>query len=165
MIQTLDHDSVRVRIQAPPEVVYDIVADVTRTPELSPEIVECTWLDGATGAVVGARFKARNKMPHRPTFSNKPVVTVTERGQVFAFARTEPFGGTVVWTYRFEPDDDGTVVIESYEVTKPVSRIGWFIIGGLFGRTDRQADLRAGMEQTLARLRSIAEQHTDAQNG
>ena len=46
---------------------------------------------------------------------------------------------------------------ESYDVTKPVSRIGWFIIGGLFGRADRQSDLRSGMEQTLARLRSLAE--------
>lgn len=158
MIQTLDHDSVSLQIQAPPEAIYDIVADVTRTPELSPEIVECTWLDGATGPVVGARFKARNKMPNRPTFSNKPVVTTADRGKVFSFARTEPFGGTVEWTYRFESQGANTVVTESYDVTKPVSRVGWFIIGGLFGRKDRQKDLRSGMEQTLARLRSIAEQ-------
>ena len=159
MIQTLDHDSVSVRMQAPAAAIYDIVSDVTRTPELSPEIVDCTWLDGATGPVVGARFKARNKMPNRPTFSNKPVVTAAERGRVFSFARTEPFGGTVEWTYRFEPEGDATVVTESYDVTKPVSRIGWFIISGLFGRKDRQTDLRSGMEQTLARLRSLVEQH------
>ena len=34
---------------------------------------------------------------------------------------------------------DGTTVTESYTVTKPVSRIGWFIIGTLFGRKDRRA--------------------------
>ena len=92
MIQTLDHDSVSLRVHAPPEAIYDIVADVTRTPELSPEIVQCVWLDGATGPAVGARFRARNKMPNRPTFSNKPVVTAAERGRVFSFARTEPSG-------------------------------------------------------------------------
>src|SRR5487761_1363794 len=151
MIQTLDHDSVSVRMQAPAAAIYDIVSDVTRTPELSPEIVDCPWLDGATGPVVGARFKARNKMPNRPTISNKPGGTAAERGRVFSFARTEPFGGTVEWMYRFEPEGDATVVTESYDVTKPVSRIGWLIIGGLFGRKDRQTDLRSGMEQTLAR--------------
>ena len=59
MIQDLAHDSVSLHMRAGPEDVYALVADVTRTPEFSPEILECTWLDGATGATVGARFKAR----------------------------------------------------------------------------------------------------------
>src|SRR3954465_11221116 len=128
MIQPLDHDTVSLHIAAPQAAIYALVADVTRTPEFSPEIVECRWLDGATGPAVGARFKGRNKMPNRPTFTNKPVVTVVDPGRTFAFSRTEPFGGTVEWRYEFTPDGDGTIVIESYTVTKPVSRIGWFII-------------------------------------
>ena len=157
MIQELHHDSVTARMRARPEEVYALVADVVRTPEFSPEIVECRWLDGATGAEVGARFKARNKMQNRPTFSNKPVVTVVEPGRAFAFSRTEPFGGTVEWRYDFAADGDGTLVTESYTVTKPVSPFGWFIIGTLFGRKDRIHDLRTGMEQTLERLRQVAE--------
>jgi uncharacterized protein YndB with AHSA1/START domain len=160
-VQTLDHDSVTIHIDAPPEAVYALVADVTRTPEFSPEVSKCTWLDGATGPAVGARFKAVNQMPRRPAFSNKPVVTVVEPGRAFAFARTEPFGGTVEWSYRFEPEGTGTKVTESYEVTKPVSRIGWFIIGGLFGRKDRRADLRSGMQRTLERMRAAVEHPTD----
>jgi hypothetical protein len=157
MIQQLDQDTVSLHIAADPDTIYQLVADVTRTPEFSPEIVECRWLNGASGPVVGARFKARNKMPKRPTFSNKPVVTVVEPGKTFAFARTEPFGGTVEWRYDFTPDGDGTLVVESYTVTKPVSRIGWFIIGTLFGRKNRQVDLHKGMTQTLERLRHAAE--------
>ena len=157
MIQQLDHDSVSMHMHARPEDVYALVADVTRTPEFSPEILECTWLDGATGPVVGARFKARNKVPNRPAWHNKPVVTVVEPGRTFAFARTELFAGTVEWTYRFEPDGDGTLVTESYEVTKKLSPVGWFIIGVLFNRKDRRTDLHAGMEQTLQRLRAVAE--------
>jgi hypothetical protein len=162
MIQQLDHDTVSLRIAAHPDTIYQLVADVTRTPEFSPEIVECHWLEGATGPKVGARFKARNKMPNRPTFANKPVVTLVEPGNTFAFARTEPFGGTVEWRYEFKPDGDGTLVTESYTVTKPVSRIGWFIIGTLFGRKDRQSDLRKGMTQTLERLRHAAERQPAA---
>jgi uncharacterized protein YndB with AHSA1/START domain len=157
MIQQLDHDSVRRHIAAAPEAIYQLVADVTRTPEFSPEIIECRWLDGATGPAVGARFKARNKMPNRPAFANKPVVTVVEPGKTFAFARTEPFGGTVEWRYDLAPDGNGTLVTESYTVTKPVSRFGWFIIGTLFARKDRQADLHDGMTKTLDRLRQVAE--------
>jgi uncharacterized protein YndB with AHSA1/START domain len=164
MIQRLDHDSVSAHIAAPPETIYELVADVTRTPEFSPEIIECRWLDGATGPAVGARFKARNKMPNRPALANKPVVTIVEPGKTFAFARTEPFGGTVEWRYDFTRGGDGTVVTESYTVTKPVSRIGWFIIGTLFARKNRQADLHRGMTETLERLRRAAEQQPSATN-
>ena len=160
MTQDLDHDSVSLPMRARPDSIYALVSDVTRTPEFSPEIVECRWLDGATGPAVGARFKARNKMPNRPAFSNKPVVTVADPGRAFAFARTEPFGGTVEWRYDLAPNGDGTIVTESYTVTKPVSRIGWFIIGTLFGRKDRRTDLHRGMEQTLERLRHVAERET-----
>src|SRR5438270_365607 len=157
MIQDLAHDSVSLHMRAGPDDVYALVADVTRTPEFSPEILECRWLDGATGPAVGARFKARNKVANRPAWHNKPVVTVVDPGRQFAFARTEPFGGTVEWNYRFEPDSDGTLVTESYTVTKPLSPVGWFIIGVLFGRKDRHSDLRSGMQHTLERLRDVAE--------
>lgn len=49
-MQTLDHDEVSLHINAVPEQLYDIIADVTRMPDLSPELVRCEWLDGATGA-------------------------------------------------------------------------------------------------------------------
>jgi hypothetical protein len=157
MIQQLDHDSVAVHMRARPEDIYALVADVTRTPEFSPEILSCTWLDGATGPVVGARFKARNKVPNRPGWNNKPVVTVVDPGRQFSFARTEAFAGTVEWTYQFEADGDGTLVTESYAVTRPLSPVGWFIIGVLFARKDRRVDLRVGMEQTLERMRAAVE--------
>jgi uncharacterized protein YndB with AHSA1/START domain len=156
-MQSLDHDSVTAHIDAPPDAVYALVADVTRTPEFSPEILRCTWLDGATEAVVGARFAAVNKVPRRPPWTNKPVVTVVEPGRKFAFARTEKFAGTVDWTYEFEPEGSGTKVTESYLVTRPLTWVGWFLIGVLFNRRDRRSDLRSGMEQTLQRLGAVAE--------
>jgi hypothetical protein len=155
--QTLDHDSVSLHIAAPAADLYALVADVTRMPEFSPEILECHWLDGATGPAVGARFAARNKVPGRPSWVNKPVVTEIVPDKSFAFARTEKFAGTVEWAYTFEPDVSGTMVTESYRVTKPLSPMGWFIIGTLFGRKDRRTDLRAGMDQTLERMRAAAE--------
>jgi hypothetical protein len=53
-MQVLDHDEVSLRIAAAPGDVYDLVADVTRTPEFSPEVLRCKWIGGAEGPAVGA---------------------------------------------------------------------------------------------------------------
>ena len=159
-MQTLDHDHVRVHIDAPPEAVYALVADVTRTPEFSPEIQRCTWLDGAAGPAAGARFEAVNKVSRGPAWKNRPVVIAAQPGREFAFSRTERLSGTLVWRYQLEPDGSGTRLTESYEVTRPISRLGWFIIGRLFGWHDRRTELHAGMQQTLERIRETAERDT-----
>lgn len=156
MAQPLSTDSVSRSIEASPEALYAIIADVTRTPELSPEIKRCVWLDGATEAAVGARFKAWNNVGRGPSWFNKPVITVAEPGREIAWERTEVGGGTVEWRYRFEPEGTGTRVTESYRVVKPLNAFGWFIIEGLYRLKDREGDLRRGMEQTLDRLAGIA---------
>jgi uncharacterized membrane protein len=155
-MQPLDHDEVSLVIQAPAEVLYDLVSDVTRMPTLSPELVECHWLDGATGPAVGARFAARNKVSRGPSWVNKPVITNLEEGRAISWARTEPFGGTVEWSYRFDPHGDGTLVTESYRVTRRIGHIGWFIIGSMAGK-DRRAQLRTGMEQTLRQIQAVVQ--------
>lgn len=154
--QHLDHDEVRLVMDAPPETVYDLVADVTRMHEFSPEIEKCTWRKGATGPAVGAKFRAKNKFAKGPPTLNFPVMTVVEPGRKVPWSRSEPFGGVVEWTYEFLPHGDGTEVVESYHFHKPVSRFGWVIIS-TFDPGDRKAKMRAGMEQTLERLRDAVE--------
>ncbi|RZU34357.1 SRPBCC family protein [Blastococcus saxobsidens] len=156
-MQQLDRDEVSTLVDAPPDQVYALIADVTRTPEFSPEIRSCRWLDGATGAAVGARFEAVNATAAGRTWKNRPVVRVAAPGREFAFARTEPMAGTVVWRYRLEEQGGGTRVIESYEVERPVTRVGWFVIERIFRAGNRRTELRQGMETTLARLKAVAE--------
>jgi ligand-binding SRPBCC domain-containing protein len=156
-MQTLDRDEVSAVVDAPPEHVYALVADVTRMPEFSPEVASCRWLDGATGPSVGARFEAVNRSAAGKTWKNRPVVTAADPGREFAFTRTEPLAGTIAWRYRFEPEDDGTRVVESYEVQRPVTRLGWFVIEKVFRGGDRRQALREGMRTTLERLRIAAE--------
>ena len=157
MRQELIADGVDRYIEATPQALYDIVSDVTRTPEMSPEVVKCTWIKPATGPAVGARFKAINNVGRGPSWPNKPVVLTADRGREWAFARTEIGGGTVEWRYKFVAEGTGTRVYESYTVTSPVKTLGWFIIDTLYGLKDRQSDLRRGMTQTLDRLAQIAE--------
>jgi ligand-binding SRPBCC domain-containing protein len=156
-MQTLDRDEVSIVVAAPPETVYEFVADVTRMPELSPDVVSVRWLDGATGPAVGARFEAVNQGPTGKRWKNRPVITEADPGRAFAWVRIEPLAGRIAWRYRFEAVDGGTRVIESYDVEKPVSRLGWFVIERLFQGGDRRAALRAGMRATLERLKDAAE--------
>lgn len=157
MKQNLSSDTVERHIEASPESLYDIVSDVTRTPELSPEIRSCTWVRGATGPEVGARFRAINTTGGLSVWPNWPVVVSADRGRDFAFTRTEPFCGTLEWRYRFFPEGSGTRVVESYTVTEPITAVGWFVIDTLGGLHDRVGDLRSGMTTTLDRLAALAE--------
>lgn len=92
MSQTLTTDTVERVIPASPDLLYDIIADVTRMPEMSPEIVSCTWVRGATGPRVGARFRSINRMRWF-RWPNWPVVIAATPGREFAVRRTEPFFG------------------------------------------------------------------------
>jgi hypothetical protein len=161
-MQTLDRDEVSTVVAASPETVYSLVADVTRTPEFSPEVTSTRWLDGASGPAVGARFEAVNTNAAGKSWKNRPEVTVAEPGREFAFVRTEPLAGSITWRYRFEPVDGGTRVIERYEVEQPVSRLGWLVIEKVFRGGDRREALRTGMRTTLERLRVAAEACADA---
>jgi hypothetical protein len=164
-MQTLDRDEVSTVVAAPPEDVYALVADVTRMPEFSPEVTSTRWLDGASGPAVGARFEAVNTNAAGKSWKNRPVVTVAEPGREFAFVRTEPFAGTIAWRYRFEAVDGGTRLTESYDVERPVARLGWFVIEKVYRGGDRREALRAGMRTTLERIRLTAEARATTTDG
>lgn len=151
----LDRDEVRLHVDATPEMVYDLVSDVPRTPEWSPEVISCRWLDGATRAVPGARFSARNKKKWF-AWTNRPVVERAERGREFAISRTEHGGGTIRWYYRFEPDGGGTTTVLGYQVTEPVPRTLHVILRALLGVRDLREDLHRNMTTSLGRIAEIA---------
>lgn len=145
----------RVHISAPPEKVYDLVSDVTRMGEWSPETAKAEWIDGATGPAVGARFKGSNKRRF-VRWSTKPEVVAADPGREFAFVTPGP--GSTKWTYRFEPSgDEGTEATESFEL---MSDMPWIIVTAdryLLGVKDRKADLEQAMQQTLECIRRAAE--------
>jgi hypothetical protein len=85
--QELDHDEVSLVVQVNPAALYDLVADITRTPEFSPNVIRARWIGGATGPAVGARFKAYPAARRGRAPSNKPVVTVANPAIEFAFNR------------------------------------------------------------------------------
>lgn len=154
-MRPLSGDRVQRHVTANALTVYRLVSDVPRTPEWSPQVQRCEWVAPATGPAGGARFRATNgARGHR--WSNVPVVEVADPGREFAFVRRTPGGGTIRWRYVLEPDADGTLVTESYEV---LQRVPWALhaVLRLFGVRNLAADLRANLRISLDRIAAIAE--------
>jgi hypothetical protein len=135
-------------IAARPEALYDAVADVTNMGRISPETTAASWLDGATEAAPGVRFKGSNRIGST-TWSTKPTITVADRGRQFAFEVPGKSGGH--WSYTFEPVDGGTLVTESMSQQRPSPVVIRFLQKRA-GVTDRGTHLREGMTTTLERL-------------
>lgn len=149
------HDSVTVHMAAPAEQIWEVVSDVTRIGELSPETFEGEWLDGATGPAAGVRFRGHVRRNGRgPTYWTVCKVTASEPGRTFAFDVLGPGGRTVnSWRYDLEPDGDGTSVTESFRlVDNPLTKLYWAVAGRARGRTNVR-----GMQETLGRVQAIVE--------
>ena len=142
-------------IAAPAELVWDLVSDVTRIGEFSPETFEAQWLDGASGPRVGARFRGhvrRNGLG--PVYWTTCTVTASEAGREFAFSVGGPGRTTVnTWRYQLEPVAGGTDVTESLELpgTLPL-RLYWSVAGHARLRTNLD-----GMRATLEKVKAVAE--------
>lgn len=150
---------VSLTIAAPPETVYRLVADLARMSEWSPETTEIRWLDGATQAQVGARFRGTNRNGFRRWNTICTVVTA-EPGIALSW-RSSSFGLSVAqWTYRFAPDGEGgTKVTESTQDDR--GSLMRLIAPLATGVRDRAAHNEDTMLATLLRLKAEAE-HTTA---
>lgn len=138
-------------VQASPDDVYDLVSDVTRIPLWSPECVRCEW--------VGLdRFKGWNRRG-KGRWSTTSRVVVREAGRAFGFATRLGRKDFTRWTYRMEPGEQPgtTVLTEEFELCRPLSApIVWFE-KYVLGVADRRADLQANLEQSIERVRVLAE--------
>ena len=148
-------DSVTLHMNAPPGVVWELVTDVTRIGEFSPETLEGRWVGGATGPAVGARFQGHVKRNGRgPMYWTTCTITRCEPGRDFAFTVEVPGMKPVnTWRYQLTPAGDGTDVTESFTLTPSLFvRTYWTLFGGMRSKTNRR-----GMTETLNRIKTVAE--------
>jgi uncharacterized protein YndB with AHSA1/START domain len=106
--------SASIEIRATPEVVWALVADITRMGEWSPECIRSVWENGAAGPAVGAHFHGYNRAG---TFEwDVPgVVTDCEPGRLFAFAVPREASVTNRWRFELAPSAGGTTLTESFD--------------------------------------------------
>lgn len=141
----------RIEVSAPPEVVYDLVSDMTRMGEWSPECRRCEWVGGSVGPAVGAEFLGHNQVgPYRWSVGGR--VVTADRGREFAFTTILKGRESTRWRYRFEPANSGTVLVESYEYVWSTR-----LIRLSDALSPRKTMLHRGIRQTLRRIKAVAE--------
>ena len=141
-------------INVTPDDVYDMVADLPRMGEWSPECQRVEWEGGANGPAEGAKFVGHNRTGPRQLirWSRHGRVVVADRGREFAFVTEEGRRESTQWCYRFEPVEGGTRVTESYDVK-------WLPLWAriIDGPLNRRRELHDNMRHTLTQLKSAAE--------
>ncbi|MEU6561296.1 SRPBCC family protein [Nocardia nova] len=154
--------SATVHIDAPADVVYDIVSNVIRYPEWVAETIRCTWRGTDTAPRAGARFKGTNKYRWR-RWTTKCMVTTAEQGRHFEFSvdpvliaklwRREPFA---LWGYRIVPTESGTEVTEYTRRLEPRLATLW-MNRILLGIGDRDVHNQHNIDKSVVSLKTYAE--------
>lgn len=148
--------TVSIDVDAPAATVWALVSDITTMGEWSPETTACEWLDGATGAVEGARFRGHNRNG-RKRWSTTCTIVRAEPELELTWVVTAPGGLRVArWSYEIEPIGDRRCRVSESTcdlrgvVLKKVS-------AAVSGVEDRAAHNETGMRTTLERLKAAAE--------
>lgn len=156
----LTTDHVDLEIDGNATVLYDMVSDLPRIGEWSPECERVVWEGEVDVPVVGTTFVGHNAVGpgRRIRYSRHGRVLAAERGKEFAFITDEGGRESTVWRYTFSPAGRRTRVTESYEVRWIPT---WARI--LDVPTNRHRQLVQNMATTLERLRLAAESDDAAQ--
>lgn len=139
-------------IAASPEQVWSVLTDLRRMPEFSPTTLKMIALGGVKTGTFTLNIN-KDGWKVWPTTSR---IVRFEPNRAFAFQMVE---NRTVWTYELEPIDNGTRVTESRVVApKGVpAPIRGAIKVALGGEQQFEANLVAGMQETLARVKAAAE--------
>lgn len=151
-----------VRIAASPQQVWDVVSDVTRTGQWSPECFRVDWLDGhdaARGAQVGARFRGCNRLRFVGVWCSRCTVTVCEPASELTWVvgddATDPNSR---WSFTMTPDGAGTRLTQSWSMLREPR-----VVLAYYWLSRRAAALQVGSRQSLARIRMLVESGAAAQ--
>ncbi|MFI5044140.1 MAG: SRPBCC family protein [Acidimicrobiales bacterium] len=132
---------VEAECQAPPDAVWKVVGDPTRTGEWSHETRSVVWVDGSVRPSVGARFRGANRNG-RFNWSRTCELTTVESPRSISWStiRTRRFPDSTDWTIELEPlADGGTRIVQRYRVTSinPVmNRLYWLMVPAHRDRTE-----------------------------
>ena len=142
------------RVTAPAAKVYELVSDLPRMGEWSPENTGGKWLGGATGPELGARLRGTNRAGWR-FWMTTVTVTSAERGRRFAFDVHSVGVPISSWEYELVERDGACTVTERWTDRRP----GWMRAASIpvTGVRDRADHNRRNMQETLRKLKSAAE--------
>lgn len=141
-----------IEIAAPPATVWALVSDVRRMAEWSPQVTSVRLKSDVPGT--GVRFTNRNRAGELAWITHGELVRF-EPDRELAFRIEENW---VVWSFSLSPAGEGTRLVQRRETPDGISphslRLTETYLGGQEAFTDT---MRAGMAETLARIKAAAE--------
>jgi uncharacterized protein YndB with AHSA1/START domain len=150
-------------IAASPQRIWDLVSDVTRMGEWSPETTSCRWESPVRGAQVGSRFSGSNRRGWR-RWATSCTVTAADPGRLFSFRVTSLGMRVAEWSYAMASITavgDAKEGCELIETMVDERKFPMRIIGLLAtGVADRSTHNHEGMVKTLAAIKRVAETPT-----
>ena len=144
----MSHLSTTLHVGAPPEIVFDLIADPSRGPEWQKLLVELGEIAGRPGGV-GSSYTGYYHVAGR-RIEARFVVTAGERPKIYQAAGTAR-GGWARWTTFIEPGDGGSEVRISLEYELPGEIVG-SLLGLLTG-----SRLQDALNRTYGELKTVAE--------
>jgi uncharacterized protein YndB with AHSA1/START domain len=153
-------------VAARPELVWDLVADVTRLGGWSPECIRAAWLAEPGRPQPGARFTGHNRFPDGFEYEVTCVVTEAERPRAFAWVVLDDSGDPArpssSWRYRIDPLPGGGSRVRQRFTHGPGAS---YLRAAAAKAPDRAAEiiaarrdgLRANMSVTLRSMKAAAE--------
>lgn len=151
---------VEATVPADPETVWDLLADIPRIGEFSPECRRAAWSDERSEPHVGARFEGTNRAG-RFEWDVTGEVVEADRPRSFAWVvhdgtkRSDRPSST--WRYDLTPTREGTLVRQTFVHGPGGSGVTMSIEREPDRATeiieDRRAQLRENMVRALAAVR------------
>ncbi|MEJ2889282.1 SRPBCC family protein [Actinomycetospora aeridis] len=142
------HGAVEVVVDAPPEAVWAVLADVTRIGEWSHECSRAEWLGGATAAAPGVRFRGANEAG-RIRWARVCTLRVVDAPRELAWRTHGPrlLGDSTDWTVRLEPAGAATRIRQEFTVVSLPAPVDHLIATVLPAHRDRLPALRGDLER------------------
>jgi hypothetical protein len=167
------HTHSDILIHAPAARVWELVTDIELPVGSSPELQRVTWLDGAEGPAVGARFEGHNHHPQVGDWRTVSHVVEATELRAFGWAVTDedgrygapvhdPADSLATWRFDLTPEDGGVRLRQSVRLGPGASGISRLIESNPEREEAilayRLESLRAAMADNLTAIKSRAEQ-------
>lgn len=143
-----------IEIEAPVARVWELVSDVRRMSEWSPQVTSTRLRAGFDDIALGTQFTNRNVNGEAVWTTHGEIVRFdVEREMAFRIEEN-----WLVWSFELEPTATGTRLTQRREQPEGISDLSHELTVGFFGGHDAFTEvMRAGTSDTLAAIKLAAE--------